>query len=59
MAESESNVSPWGWLSLEVGIGVWWFVWGVKGFWWGVLYGICWEIWGGYRLAAYLLGAWH
>lgn len=39
-----------------IGLGVWWFVWGVKGFWWGVLYGLCWPIWIGYRLAAFLFG---
>lgn len=38
-----------------IGIGVWWFVWGAKGFWWGLLYGMCWPIWIGYRLAAWLL----
>ncbi len=37
-----------------VGFGVWWFVWGAKGFWWGVLYGLFWPIWGGYRLAEWL-----
>ena len=57
MAESKSSVSPYGFLSLEVGIGVWWFVWGVKGFWWGVLYGIGWETWLGYHLAIWLMGA--
>lgn len=38
-----------------VGVGVWWFVWGAKGFWWGVVYGACWPIWLGYRLAERLL----
>jgi hypothetical protein len=38
-----------------VGLGVWWFVWGAKGFWWGVLYGLFWPVWAGYRLADYLL----
>jgi hypothetical protein len=39
-----------------IGLGVWWFVWGAKGFWWGVLYGACWPIWAGYHLAAFLIG---
>jgi hypothetical protein len=38
-----------------IGIGVWWFVWGAKGFWWGVLYGTFWPVWVGYRLADALL----
>ena len=38
-----------------IGVGVWWYVWGLYGFWWGVLYGTCWQIWVGYRLAVYLL----
>ena len=38
----------------EVALGVLWFVWGAKGFWWGVLYALCWETWVGYRLAAWL-----
>ena len=38
-----------------VGFGVWWFVWGAKGFWWGVLYGLFWPIWVGYHIAAWLL----
>lgn len=37
-------------------LGVWWFVWGKFGFWWGVLYGLFWQVWIGYRLAAWLLG---
>jgi hypothetical protein len=39
-----------------VGLGVWWAIWGLKGFWWGVLYGMFWPIWIGYRLAMWL---WH
>jgi hypothetical protein len=39
-----------------VGLGVWWYVWGAHGFWWGVLYGFFWPVWAGYRLARYLLG---
>ena len=38
-----------------VGLGVWWYVWSLYGFWWGVLYGAFWPIWVGYRMAAYLL----
>jgi hypothetical protein len=52
---SDTSVSRLGFLSLEVGIGVWWFVWGAKGFWWGVLYGLGWEIWVGYRLAEFFM----
>lgn len=37
------------------GMGVWWFVWGLYGFWWGVLYGLFWPVWAGYRLADFLL----
>ena len=37
------------------GFGVWWFVWGKVGFWWGALYGLFWPIWLGYRIAAILL----
>lgn len=33
------------------GIGVFWFVWGKLGFWWGLLYGFSWPIWIGYRIA--------
>ena len=51
---SEHNTTVYGYPSL--GLGIWWYVWGVKGFWWGVLYGLCWPIWVGYRLAQYLLG---
>ena len=39
-----------------IGVGVWWYVWGIYGFAWGVLYGVFWQIWVGYRLALYLLG---
>jgi len=38
-----------------VGLGVFWGVWGVYGFWWGLLYGFFWPVWFGYRLAMYLL----
>jgi hypothetical protein len=38
-----------------IGIGIWWYVWGIYGFWWGALYGIGWPIWVGFRLAKYLL----
>lgn len=38
-----------------VGCGVFWYVWGVHGFWWGVFYGLFWHYWLGYRLAFYLL----
>jgi hypothetical protein len=38
------------------GLGVWWYVWGVKGFWWGLLYGFFWPIWLGYHVAELLLG---
>jgi len=37
-----------------VGIGVWWFVWGKVGFWTGLLYGIFWPVWVGFRLAEWL-----
>lgn len=41
--------------NLGVGFGIFWVAWGKFGFWWGVLYGACWPIWLGYRLAEYLL----
>lgn len=44
------------WLSgiLSVDSGVFWFVWAAKGFWWGLLYGLGWPVWVGYRLAEFL-----
>lgn len=44
-----------GTFGLSVAIGVWWYVWGVYGFWWGVCYGFFWPVWLGFRLAAYAL----
>lgn len=38
-----------------IGLGVFWAVWGVHGFFWGVLYGFFWPIWVGYHLALCLL----
>jgi hypothetical protein len=38
-----------------IGIGVWWYIWGTYGFWWGVLYGVFWEVWVGFKLATYLV----
>jgi hypothetical protein len=38
--------------TIGVGLGVGWYVWGVKGFWWGVLCGGFWPIWLGYHIAA-------
>lgn len=58
MADDERpGYSPIGFITIEIGVGVWWYVWGLYGFWWGALYGIGWEVWVGYRLASYLLGA--
>ncbi len=37
-----------------LGFGVFWFVWGKLGFWWGVVYGLFWPMWLGYRLAEYI-----
>lgn len=37
------------------GVGVFWYVWGQLGFWWGLLYGLFWQVWVGYRLAELLL----
>ena len=42
-------------LQTSVTFGVWWNVWGVYGFWWGVWYGLFWEIWVGYKLSEFLL----
>lgn len=36
-------------------MGVFWYVWGLYGFWWGLAYGLFWQIWLGYRIAAYVL----
>lgn len=41
--------------SAGVGFGVWWYVWDIYGFWWGILYGMFWPIWIGYRVAEKLL----
>lgn len=38
-----------------VGFGVFWFVWGVHGFFWALLYGAFWPLWVGYRVAALFL----
>lgn len=38
-----------------IGVGVFWFIWGHYGFWWGVLYGLSWPFWVGYKLAAFLV----
>lgn len=38
------------------GWGVFWYVWEIYGFWWGLLYGFFWPIWIGYRIAQYFLG---
>ena len=43
-------------ITIPVSIGVFWYVWGVYGFWWGLLYGGFWEVWVGFRLAHYLIG---
>ena len=51
-----TETTPTGKLAIWVGLGVFWFVWGHYGFWWGVLYGLCWPVWAGYRLAEALLG---
>jgi hypothetical protein len=33
------------------GFGVFWYAWAKVGFWWAVLFGICWIPWLGYRVA--------
>ena len=40
---------------ISVGVGVFWAVWGVKGFWWALAYGAFWPVWLGYHLAHYLM----
>lgn len=42
-------------LQTSVSVGVFWFAWEKFGFLWGVLYGLFWEIWVGYRMAETLL----
>lgn len=49
------NTMSIGSFGLSVGVGVFWAVWGVYGFWWGLLYGFFWPVWAGYHLALYLL----
>jgi len=39
----------------SIGLGVMWAVWGHYGFWWGLLYGLGWVPWVGYRMAEWLL----
>jgi hypothetical protein len=56
MSESSSSSLSSLWtLQVAIGVGVQWHVWGAVGFWWGVLYGLFWEVWAGYHLAAFLL----
>lgn len=54
MADSDRRyytaVVPW----TGIGWGVWWYVWGTKGFWWGVVYGMFWPIIAGFRFAAWM-----
>ena len=38
-----------------IGIGAWWHIWGIYGFWWGMLYGVFWEVWVGIKLVHYLV----
>lgn len=45
---SVENISGLRWL---VSAGVFWFVWGARGFWWGVLYAVFWPVWLGFRMA--------
>lgn len=42
-------------ISVGFGLGVFWHVWSLYGFWWGLLYGIGWGPWLGYRVALWLL----
>lgn len=53
MSQSASIVSMS--LSFVFGLGVLWHVWSSYGFWWGLIYGAFWQIWLGYRVAAWLL----
>lgn len=50
-----ATAAPWGGIGIGVGVGVFWAAWGYYGFWWGLVYGLAWPIWLGYRLAEYLL----
>lgn len=61
MSESSDKIfkavkTPRVMISTGIGGGVFWHVWTLYGFWWGVLYGLFWQSWVGYRLAVYLLG---
>jgi hypothetical protein len=38
-------------------VGVAYFIYGVHGFWWSVVYGLFWPTWAGYHLAHYLIGS--
>lgn len=42
-------------VSFPAMFGVFWAVWDVYGFWWGVLYGMFWQFWIPYRLAEFFL----
>jgi hypothetical protein len=56
MMSDNNHVTYFAIPSVSIAIGVWWYVWGAYGFWWGVLYGLFWPIWLGFRIAAYLIG---
>jgi hypothetical protein len=43
-------------ISLGIAFGVFWHIWGIYGFWWGLLYGFFWVLWVGYKLSAYVIG---
>lgn len=53
--QKQINVGMGPLLGGGVGVGVFWYVWGIYGFFWGLAYGLWWPVWIGYRLAQYLL----
>lgn len=42
-------------VKVSMAAGIFWAVWTVKGFWWGVLASLFWPAWLGYHVAVYLL----
>lgn len=42
-------------IPLGFALGIFWFTWSKFGFWWGVLYGLGWLVWCGYRFAEWTL----
>lgn len=59
MSESTNRPIVYAFPSGSIALGVFWYTWGLYGFWWGLVYGAFWPMWIGYRLAEYLLPVSH